>query len=71
MLKYLLLLALAGCATTGEEATVRLPRDGPELKVRAVMPLCMQDCKIEISNTEENHEKEVCEPESPRTSCGG
>lgn len=46
--KYLLLIALAGC--TSNKTITDTP--DPELRVRVLMPLCLQDCQINVTNAE-------------------
>lgn len=46
--KYLLLIALTGCAS---HKTITDTPD-PELRVRVMMPLCLQDCQINVTNAE-------------------
>lgn len=46
--KYALLLVLTGCAS---HKTITDTPD-PELKVRVMMPLCLQDCQINVTNSE-------------------
>lgn len=56
MLRYALLLLLAGCTTVIEE------RPAPELRAKAVQTLCTQDCTIEIHVTEGDDNSEPTPP---------
>lgn len=46
--RYILLVVLTGCAS---HKTINDTPD-PELRVRVMMPLCLQDCQINVTNAE-------------------